>query len=126
MLDIINNYINSGLHHRHFSIFRYSLIFQQVEKTGDGVLGASPDGLVEPDACLEIKCSWTLKDKSIAVHIKDHHEMMQGKPKDTFRNGEDIPYLRGSSSHIEINRNHQYFYQIQGQLYITGFTNSGP
>ena len=48
------------------------IIFPQAVTTGihltdDGVLGASPDGLVGTEECLEIKCSWLLK-----VHLDPH------------------------------------------------------
>jgi hypothetical protein len=73
----------------------------------DGMLGASPDGLIEEDGLLEIKCPYTPytnKCKSITEAI--------GKKW--------ITYLDNSENEIKLKLNSQYYLQIIGQLGITG------
>ena len=60
-------------------------------------LAASPDGLVGMDAILEIKCPYQARDREIS-HIS-------------------IPYLKETDNVLSLNKNHNYFYQIQGQLF---------
>ena len=62
-------------------------------------LAASPDGLVGMDAILEIKCPYQARDREIS-HIS-------------------IPYLQQTDSVLSLNKNHNYFYQIQGQLFCS-------
>ena len=69
-------------------------------------LGASPDGIVaNSEGIVEIKCPLTSNDKH---------------PIDYLRNGRHllIPH-KDEESIISINRKHDHFYQIQGQLHIT-------
>ncbi|KAF5270848.1 hypothetical protein FQR65_LT17771 [Abscondita terminalis] len=69
----------------------------------DYMLGASPDGLVGENACVEIKCP----AKAADLHPKD--AMMQ----------KIIKYADMVDNQMVLKRNHGYFYQIQGQLHIT-------
>ena len=59
-------------------------------------LAASPDGLVSDDICIEIKCPYAAKDRPIS--------------------STNIPFLCQTGLKI----NHDFYYQIQGQLYCTG------
>lgn len=65
-------------------------------------LGATPDGLVGSDSILEVKCPISCKDLTPEEGIL--------AKKITFWNNTNL----GS-----INREHNYFYQIQGQLHVT-------
>jgi len=58
-------------------------------------LGASPDGLVGDDIVLEVKCPYVVRDKCIT-------------PK-------TVPFLDEGG----LKCNHQYYYQVQGQLSCT-------
>lgn len=58
-------------------------------------LAASPDGLVDGDAVLEIKCPFSAKDKDI--------------------NPDTVQFLDSNG----LKREHNYFYQVQGQLMCT-------
>lgn len=72
-----------------------------------GKLGASPDGLVGDDAIVEVKCPYSLrKEPSLASSI---HKMKNY-----------ILKYEESTSEWLINENHEYYHQIQGQLYLTG------
>ena len=62
-------------------------------------LAASPDGLVGMDSILEIKCPYQARDREIS-HIS-------------------IPYLKETDNVLSLNKNHNYFYQIQGQLFCS-------
>lgn len=70
-----------------------------------GFLGASPDGLVEEDGILEIKCPYKYRDTdSLSEALKD---------KKYF-------YWRDENEDINLNSNHNYYHQVQGQMHITG------
>ena len=78
-------------------------------------LAASPDGLVadpsaaSPDGLLEIKCSFRAKDKSLVDICTDRKQK-----KDFFMNYDE------QTGGFTLKRNHSYYYQVQGQLHITG------
>ncbi|XP_062601990.1 uncharacterized protein LOC134263634 [Saccostrea cucullata] len=88
-----------------------------------GVLGASPDGFVQGDfpktnivhlqqkdqpskvpAIVEVKCPFTAKDKTIMEACSDI--------KDFF--------LVDNGGSLSLKTTHDYWHQIQGQLYLTG------
>lgn len=68
-------------------------------------LGASPDGLIEEDGIVEIKCPFAARlltpEDAIAGNISNLRSL--------YKNKEDE----------KMNRSHVYYYQIQGQLHIT-------
>lgn len=69
-------------------------------------LGCSPDGVLESGALLEIKCPY----KPCA---------QEGKRK--VITTENVPYLvRNNEGKLQLDRSHQYYYQVQGQLMCTG------
>lgn len=68
-------------------------------------LGSSPDGLIDDDGMIEIKCphaSFGLKIDDQIVNRKITCYSVDRKSKDI----------------LGVNKNHEYFYQIQGQLNI--------
>lgn len=69
----------------------------------NGVLGASPDGLVNSKYIVEIKCPWKYRNKSLDIELANDLSY--------------IVYIKNKI--IYINKNHFYWDQIQGQLYIT-------
>lgn len=68
-------------------------------------LGSSPDGLIDDDGMVEIKCPYASFGLNIDQQIV--------KRKITCYSVE-----RKSKEIIGVNKNHQYYYQIQGQLNI--------
>ncbi|KMQ86118.1 hypothetical protein RF55_14999 [Lasius niger] len=67
-------------------------------------LGASPDGLIEENGLVEIKCPLS------AEHLTAEKAI------------ETLPSLKGifdKKNPYKMNRNHRFFYQVQGQLNIT-------
>lgn len=68
-------------------------------------LGASPDGTIAfDDTIMEVKCPYTLKNLTIEDGIKN----------------KKINYLQFNEKlEINLKRNHNYYYQIQGQLHLT-------
>jgi len=67
-------------------------------------LGASPDGLIDENGLIEIKCPLSAEHLTAEEAIKT------------------LPPLKGifdKKNPNKINRNHRFFYQIQGQLNIT-------
>ena len=64
-------------------------------------LAASPDGIVTKDHLVEVKCPYVSRDKEITTAT--------------------VPYLMQNDDGTDfLNENHDYFYQIQGQLLCTG------
>lgn len=68
-------------------------------------LGASPDGLLGDDGIVEVKCPANAANLTPAEAIDEK--------KIKFCNKDD-------SNKIKLKRNHSFYYQIQGQLQITG------
>ena len=69
-------------------------------------LAASPDGLVGDDGVLEIKCPYTIRDL-------DPKEGVTSLPKGNA-------FCTLDEGHLRLNRSHNYFYQVQGQMQVTG------
>ncbi|KAI4465290.1 exonuclease phage-type/recb c-terminal domain-containing protein [Holotrichia oblita] len=72
---------------------------------GLGFLGASPDGLVGDDKIVEVKCPYSARQYS---------------PQDAAEKIKSF-YLRldKNSKNLSLDRKHNYYYQIQGQLFIS-------
>ena len=69
-------------------------------------LAATPDGIVEvgeDKGCLEVKCPFVCTKKSITEASIESSSFC----------------LRNSNARLHLKRNHQYFYQVQTQLYVT-------
>jgi len=66
-------------------------------------LAASPGGVIDDEAILEVKCPYRGYGQQIAAT-------------------KAFPFLdiRGSDKQLHLKTNHSYYYQIQGQLGITG------
>lgn len=67
-------------------------------------LGASPDGIVGEEGIVEVKCLASVKEETLSEAVKAKKNMCLELSKE----GE-----------IKLKKNHNYFYQIQGQLAIT-------
>ena len=61
-------------------------------------LGCSPDGLVSDGNLIEVKCPYTARSMEIT--------------------SETVPYLKGSKHSLSLKKDHDYMYQVQGQLAI--------
>ncbi|KAG8233224.1 hypothetical protein J437_LFUL012429 [Ladona fulva] len=66
-------------------------------------LAATPDGLIGEDGVVEIKCPYSLEKMSPAEGIASGR----------------IEYCIMKDGHLILKKNHDYMYQIQGQLHIT-------
>ena len=63
-------------------------------------VASSPDGIVNSDLLIEVKCPYTSRDKTI--------------------DEVSVPYLiKESNGKLNLRRDHDYFYQIQGQLFCS-------
>lgn len=82
----------------------------QVEESGIWIhpehpfLGCSPDGLVGTDDLLEIKCPFSAKDSGVSA--------------------ESVKYLIPEGGRLTLDRRHEYYHQIQGQMLCTGRSSS--
>lgn len=64
-------------------------------------LCASPDRIVHADKFIEVKCPYSARNSSIST--------------------DTVSYLfRTDDGHLTLNQEHEYYYQIQGQLFCTG------
>jgi hypothetical protein len=70
-------------------------------------LGASPDGIVGDDHIVKIKCPYTAYIKKMT-------------PNDAIEQKIIKAWKKNSSGEIVLNKNHDWYYKIQGQLHITG------
>jgi putative phage-type endonuclease len=59
-------------------------------------LAASPDRLVDQDTVMEIKCPWTCCEEIIS--------------------SKTVPYLKTADGVLTLDKTHDYYYQVQGQL----------
>ena len=64
-------------------------------------LAATPDGLIDSDTIVEVKCPFTGRLEKI-------------KP------GKNFTFLTKTDGQITMKTTHKYYYQVQGQLGITG------
>ena len=64
------------------------------------MLAASPDGVVDNETLVEVKCPYTSRDRPI-THVT-------------------VPYSKLVDGCLNLDTSHNYYYQIQGQLYCTG------
>lgn len=69
-------------------------------------LGATPDGLIGSDTLVELKCPFS------AANLTPEDGIRQKKIK-FWKINKNIDIF-------EINTNHNYYYQLQGQLHVTG------
>ena len=63
-------------------------------------MAATPDRIVNDSTLVEVKCPYASKDRVI--------------------NHNTVPYLKLSSSGLTLDTNHDYYYQIQGQMLCSG------
>ena len=66
------------------------------------MLGASPDGLIAEDYVLEMKCQFSQREEPL---------------KDSLR--KKAFCLERSGSTYFLKKNHAYWHQVQGQMYVT-------
>ncbi|KAL7393500.1 hypothetical protein ABVT39_011751 [Epinephelus coioides] len=74
-----------------------------------GILGASPDGLVEPSGLREVKCPHSQRNMTIAEAVQSPSFC-----------------LREEGGSYVLTENHPYWHQVQGQLYITNCLVASP
>ncbi|XP_071111432.1 uncharacterized protein [Haliotis cracherodii] len=116
-----------GIHHESVAVRAYEAGGGLIENTGiwmheSGVLGASPDGLVKaafmmpvmfqspaarhflPDI-IEVKCPYAARIVGIQAAV------------DTVKG---FCLVRGENGCLHLSDSHEYYHQIQGQMYILG------
>ena len=100
--------VKYGCEHEEDAIRQYETeCSQSVVKCGvflhsSGLLGGSPDGLLDSDGIVEIKCPYQLRDCQETNAFDRLGYLKKGK---------DLSY--------ELVRTHKYFHQIQGNLFFT-------
>lgn len=62
-------------------------------------ISATPDAVVDDNIIVEVKCPYVSREKIISPQT--------------------VPYLRCVDGNLVVDENHDYFYQVQGQLYCT-------
>ena len=63
-------------------------------------IACSPDGVVESDGIIEIKCPYTAKNHLVST--------------------QSVPYLHTVDGELTLSTKHPYYYQVMGQLLVTG------
>lgn len=84
------------------------IIGKKVTPTGlwlhqSGIIGASPDGLIDTDSIIEVKCPYKYLNELIKTGLKNDNSYIIHYDED---------------GNVSINYEHNYYAQIQGQLYI--------
>lgn len=70
----------------------------------DFYLGATPDGLVGQNGLVEVKCPYSCRELTPINAIET----------------KKLTYMTpGQEEHFNLKKNHNYFYQVQGQLHVT-------
>lgn len=69
----------------------------------ESYLGASPDGLIGNDTIIEVKCPKTCSEMT---------------PLQGISNGK-IKFAKMEKGRMKLLKNHNYYYQVQGQLHVT-------
>ena len=104
--------ISYGVNHEKDGVAYYEKTLNvQVVMTGIhflpcGFLGASPDGLVGADKIIEVKCPFSLRNKTFEEAL----------------NSRLCCLVKDSSGKLQVKRNHNYYDQVQGCMYVTGRT----
>ena len=62
-------------------------------------LGASPDGIINDDVVIEVKCPYSIRNEEISTS--------------------NLPYLKTGESGVFLDKTHNYYFQIQGQLFCS-------
>lgn len=101
-----------GREHEDVAIERLQIVTRMtIQKCGmfvhleHGFLGASPDGLVAgEDAIVEVKCPFSARDLTIGDAVQE----------------KKIDYLQENAGMYSLKPSHSYYYQVQGELEITG------
>lgn len=78
---------------------------QPVHSTGIGIfvslaqpyLPSPPDGIIDEDSVVEVKCPYVARNSMTTRKI--------------------VPYIRQNGTAFSLDTNHDYYYQIQGQLF---------
>jgi hypothetical protein len=87
-------------------------------------LGASPDGLIDSDALIEVKCLFSAKDFLIMDYIRELRELIKSetdaKEKKRLQGKLYSLCLIEKGGQLTMKKKHDYYYQVQGQLGITG------
>ena len=60
-------------------------------------LAASPDGIIDDDTLIEVKCPYVARNN--------------------FISSKTVPYIKQSGNKFHLNKSHDYYYQVQGQLF---------
>ncbi len=103
--------IEWGVTHESTALNHYSEAMSvTVQATGvwlsaDGKLGASPDGLVGDNICVEVKCPYKYRDSTLAEAVTN---------SDFF--------LHLVNGQYDMKTDHDYYHQIQGALHFTDRT----
>lgn len=104
--------IQWGVEHERDAISMYEKTTgNQVQPCGlvlapNGFLGVSPDGFVGSNIVVEVKCPWRLKDKSITDVCRTDKTFFLG--------------MNSATGSYFLKDSHDYFHQVQGQMYLTG------
>jgi hypothetical protein len=109
-----------GINHEQNAVNQFALLTEmEVHQTGthlfpNGILGASPDGLVGDDAVLEVKCPYKESTSNFLESAKNDMAARMNKKKN--------PYefcLELKDEKLQLRREHNYYDQLQGSMYAT-------
>jgi len=104
-----------------FNLYKTNHPEKKVEPTSlwlhpSGVLGASPDGLVDEDGILEIKCPYSMRNvENIIGHLTE--DLIPVAKKRKVKSVLCISFNEDGT--VSVDFDHDHWHQIQGQLFCT-------
>lgn len=69
-----------------------------------GVLGASPDGIVDDDYIVEIKCPYKFRNCKLTEALRDDRSYV---------------FYYNDMGQLSLNKMHPYYHQVQGQIHLS-------
>lgn len=69
------------------------------------LLGGSPDASVSDDLIVEVKCPWSARTRTVLQATEAKHFFLE---------------LDGETGTLKLKQAHNYWHQIQGNMYLTG------
>lgn len=102
--------IQWGITHEHDGLKTLSHILKkEIETCGlflseSGVLGASPDGIVDDDYIVEIKCPFKFRNCMLTEALKNDRSYI---------------FYYNDAGKLSLNKKHPYYDQVQGQIHLS-------
>lgn len=72
--------------------------------SASGVLGATPDGIIDEDFIAEIKCPYKFRNVLLTEALQEDRSYI---------------FYYNDEGQLSLNKSHPYYHQVQGQIYLS-------